>query len=222
MKLTHKSKLGQITFAVIGLLLIIACMSLYLMRATDVPTNALRELGVTIYPEPKPIEHFKLLDQNSEPFTPARLKGQWSLIFFGFTACPDICPLTMAELRQFYVSLESANLGQLPQVVLVTVDPARDNPETLASYVGNFHEDFVGLSGDAITLSDLAAQMYVAHTQVPGHSGHELDSTTSSNYLIEHSWHISMINPSAELYAVFHPPYRDSDLLNAYQTLVTD
>ena len=103
----------------IGLLLIIASMSLYLMRATDVRTNALRELGVTIYPEPKPIEHFNLLDQNSEPFTPDRLMDQWSLIFFGFTACPDICPLTMAELRQFYVNLESTNFGQLPQVVLV-------------------------------------------------------------------------------------------------------
>ena len=224
MKLTRNVKLGLIAFAVLNVLLVVIFVSFYIPRAGPEQASAIRELGVIIYPEPKPIEHFRLLDQRGEPFTPTRLMGQWSLVFFGFTACPDICPLTMGELKQFYEKLEGTNSPHLPQVVLVTTDPDRDDPESMSNYVGNFHEDFLGLSGDATMLSALAAQLYVAYkrTEAPGQDNHPAGEMAANDYLIEHSWHISIINPRAELYAVIQPPHRDGDLVSAFQILTND
>ena len=221
MQLSRNLKLGLFAFLVVDLLLIAIFVSAYLIRSEQQRALELREIGATIYPQPRSVEPFELVDQNGGAFTLHNLQERWSLLFFGFTSCPDICPLTLAELGQFYESLQKTGSANLPQVVLVTVDPERDNPATMARYLQSFHEDFIGLSGDRETLSALAEQMYVV-ADATGHGDHGVTQTDAQDNQIIHSGHISVISPVGELYAVLRLPHRDEDLLTAYQIMLAN
>ncbi|CAN5598398.1 SCO family protein [soil metagenome] len=86
--------------------------------------------------------------------------GETLLVFFGFTHCPDVCPLTMAYLAGLYQDLGEP--GDL-QVVMITVDPARDSPEVMRDYVSGFHPDFAGLTGSAEAITQAASRFYIGH-----------------------------------------------------------
>jgi len=238
MQLTRKTKIALATFLLFDVLLIIVWTELYSVRALRKDVVELRELGTTIYPTPAVVEAFNLTDEVGNVFDKKNLLGQWNLMFFGFTSCPDICPLTMTELAQFYSSIESE---LLPQIVLVSIDPNRDDVETMNSYVNSFHEDFIGLTGDAIQLSALAAQFYIVH-EVDMNNGigesHDSHAATSAqsevqnldkviaipdgNYLINHSGHISIISPDGKFHSVMRPPHRDQDIKRVFEILVSN
>jgi len=221
-QLTRNIKLVLLAFAAINLALVVVFVSLLTIQSNRQLTRELRDLGATIYQQPRQLDRFELVDQHGSIFSSDRLRDRWSLLFFGFTSCPDICPLTMAELKQFYQLLKQAKTAPLPQIVLVTVDPQRDTPATMASYISSFNDEFIGLSGDAQSLSALAAQLYVAHTASPAAVSHDGVETAEHEYTIEHSGHISVINPDGELYAVLRLPHRDRDLLAAYLQLLSN
>ncbi len=216
MQLTGKSKIGIATFVLFYLLLIAVLVTLFSVRSERDKIIELDALGTTVLPEPLLLEEFRLTDQFGSPYTNTELRGHWTLMFFGFTSCPDICPLTMAELGQFYQRLDQPSPADELKVVMVTVDPGRDTPETMASYVVSFHEEFVGLSGDYDSISRLAAQLFVAHTAPPEHSAR------SDNYLIEHSGQIAVINPAGQFYAVMRPPHRDQYFSQVFEILNED
>lgn len=221
MPLSRSAKLGLWAFAVVDVVLIAVFVALLLFRAERQQVSDLRDIGTTIYPTALALDEFALVDQSGNPFGKQNLLGHWSLVFFGFTSCPDICPLTMAELEQFYGrALERADLER-PQIVLITVDPERDTPEAMADYLNSFHDEFIGLTGNPATLAGLAQQLYVASNRAPEHGGHDGQDVAedTTDYLIEHSSHISVINPRGELYAVMRPPHRDADLLESYLAL---
>ncbi len=232
MQLTRKRKTALIAFLAFDALVVIALIVLFQMRGERQRELDLREIGVSIYPEARALSDFRLLDQRGEFFEKTDLEGHWSLMFFGFTRCPDICPFTMAELRQFYAALD---FGQdvKPRVFLVTIDPERDNPQSMAAYLADYNEEFIGLSGDPAQIAQLAGELYVGYgesTQSEGAASHEHESSHSGatqesvvgpdDYLLEHSGHIAVINPKGEYYAVMRAPHRDQDLLKAYRWLV--
>ena len=229
MQLTTKRKTVLIAFLAFDVLVVIALIALFQLRGERTREAALREIGVTIYPEARTLSEFRLIDQQGELFTKVDLQGSWNLVFFGFTYCPDICPLTMAELGQFYAGLDF-NQDVKPRVLLVTVDPGRDNPESMAAYLANYNEEFIGLSGDPEQIAQLAAQLYVGYgdavkSEVAAitheHGGPPSEANlTQSVYLIEHSAHIAVINPQGDYYAVMRAPHRDQDLVNAFRELV--
>ena len=229
MQLTTKRKTVLIAFLAFDVLVVIALIALFQLRGERTREAALREIGVTIYPEARTLSEFRLIDQQGELFTKVDLQGSWNLVFFGFTYCPDICPLTMAELGQFYAGLDF-NQDVKPRVLLVTVDPGRDNPESMAAYLANYNEEFIGLSGDPEQIAQLAAQLYVGYgdavkSEVAAitheHGGPPSEANlTQSDYLIEHSAHIAVINPQGDYYAVMRAPHRDQDLINAFRELV--
>ena len=231
MKLTGRGKLALITFVLFDLAIAVILLDLRTLRAERATEVELRELGVTVYPEPRSLTEFALQDQFGDPFTTSDFLGGWNLVFFGFTSCPDICPLTMAELQKFYQSIDVNEFGK-PRIILVTVDPARDTPETMANYLGNYNEDFIGLSGDAASISRLATQLYVVQSggpdaevpspEVPQLHNHTENSNTAGSigdYLINHSAHISVISPRGENFAVMRPPHRDQDIARAFRLL---
>ena len=102
MTLSRNAKIGLVAFVVFDVLLAITLVSLYLARVERELLTELREIGVTVYPQPMQLSEFQLTDQFGNPFTQENLTGYWSILFLGYTNCPDICPLTMAELKQFY------------------------------------------------------------------------------------------------------------------------
>ncbi|HAT26161.1 MAG TPA: hypothetical protein DCS89_04035 [Gammaproteobacteria bacterium] len=220
MTLSQNAKIGLVVFVVFDALLAIALVSLYLARSERELLTELREIGVTVYPQPMQLSEFELTDQFGNPFTEENLSGYWSILFLGYTNCPDICPLTMAELKQFYQRLDDPEIKDDLRIVLVSVDAERDTPETMANYVNSFNREFIGLSGDYDSISKLASQVFVAHSvagKMPDHSEHADDA--DAGYLIEHSSHLTIFNEAGQLQAIVRQPVRDRDLLRAYRLL---
>ena len=103
--------------------------------------------GVLI-PGAKPLRDFLLIDHNERVFTREDLLGQWHIVSYGYTSCPDICPMTLTILAQVARSIEKDQVFTDVQFLFYTIDPERDTTERLAEYVSWFHEDFVGLTRD--------------------------------------------------------------------------
>ena len=148
-----------------------------------------RELGYYRFENPRPTSDFKMVDHTGKPVGIDSFRGTWSLIFFGFTTCPDVCPTTLSVLAE-----ATRDLDHPPQVVMVTVDPDRDTADLLRDYVPAFHPDFRGFVGSFDETVRLAEQLNVAFGKVPG----ELPET----YLVDHTASIVVINPEAR-YAGF-------------------
>ena len=220
MTLSRNAKIGLAVFVVFDALLAFTLVSLYLARSERELLTELREIGVTVYPQPVQLSEFQLTDQFGNPFTEQNLIGHWSILFLGYTNCPDICPLTMSELKQFYERLDDPEIKDDLRIVLVSVDAGRDTPETMANYVNLFNRDFIGLSGDYDSISNLARQVFVAHSvagKMPDHSEHT--DGVDGGYLIEHSSHLTIFNEAGQLQAIVRQPIRDRDLLTAYRLL---
>ena len=158
----------------------------------------LSENGLFVYDVPRRISDFSLLDQNGNSVDLNLLKDKWSLIFFGYTYCPDICPLTMATLNQFSELIEG-ELGfeKEPQVIMVSVDPQRDSLDKLRDYVGYFNDAYLGLTGEYIDIFNFASQLNIAFAYVPG----------GEDYLVTHSGEIALINPNGHFHGFFKVPH---------------
>ncbi len=162
-----------------------------MMTETEMKAN-----GLYLHQTPRDIGEFALVDHRGAPFTPARLEGRWSLLFFGFTYCPDICPTTMTFLNELVTSLEGTEAEDI-QVVMVSVDPARDTVEQLASYVPYFNPDFVGVTGQFLDIHRFATALNTPFRKVPGQG---------DNYQVDHSSNVVLINPRGDYHGFFKAP----------------
>ena len=154
--------------------------------------------SATLYPADfRPIANFQLQTQSQQSFTLADLEDKWSLLFFGFTNCPDICPNTLHILKQVSAQLQTSS-KQL-QIIMVSVDPVRDHPQRLQEYLAYFDPTFIGLSGDDTQLTLLTRSLGVFYSQP--------EKTEQDNYLVEHSAGIFLVNPSGKPQALFSTPH---------------
>lgn len=162
-----------------------------------------------LLPEPKALEAFVLEDHLRQPFTPGSFAGKWTFVFFGFTSCPDICPVTLAVLRQAEDALRARapDRARAFQVVLVTVDPERDTPEALARYVGAFSERFVGVTGELDALARFAKQLHVAFEKAPDGEG---------GYSVDHSGHIAIVDPGGRHHGFIKMPHNADDIAQTF------
>ena len=142
----------------------------------------------------RPLSAFNLKDQNDQSFTLDNLKGKWSLISFGFTNCPDVCPTAMASFRD-EIKLLDEQQSEV-QFILVTVDPERDTAPVLKKYLEYFHPSIVGLTGEISEVKKLT-DMFSVHFQKQG----EGDS-----YSMAHSPQYFLVNPDGEWTAMYSPP----------------
>lgn len=163
--------------------------------------------------EPTPIGAFVLRDQRGEPFSRDSLSGDWSLLMFGFTHCPDVCPVHLAMLKQMREELREAGYSEktLPGVVLVSVDPQRDTPEQLGRYVAHFDPRFIGASGDPEQLELLEESL---------DAGHRIFSEdVSGNYDVMHTSSVYVIDPEVRLVGKISPPFSPQKLAAAFDAL---
>lgn len=128
-------------------------------------------------------------------FTNASLKGKWSLLFIGYTYCPDVCPTTLADLDRVYPSLTN-DQKTTTQVVFISVDPNRDKAEELADYVHYFNPNFIGVTSSHQQLWPFVTQLGLIYSLVE-------EGETSAYYLVDHSASIVLINPEGKLHATF-------------------
>ena len=159
----------------------------------------------------KDLTDFKLMGANSKAFGLNDLKGKWSFIFFGYTHCPDVCPITLGILGQAFKLLEKTPAAdQEIQGVFISVDPQRDTPESLKEYVSYFNNKFVGVTGDTSQLDALARQMSALYTI------HANDSNKSGTYLVSHNSTIFLVDPQGRLYGRFSPPQASKEIAEVF------
>lgn len=152
--------------------------------------------GLYLMDPPREIGEFALTDHRGQPFTHASLEGRWTLVFFGFTYCPDVCPTTMAFLDKFVGELEGTEAAQT-EVVMISVDPARDTVAQLATYMPFFNADFTGVTGEFLDLFRVATNLNTPFRKVPGQG---------EDYQVDHSANVVLINPRGDYHGFFKAP----------------
>jgi protein SCO1 len=192
-----------IVAAAIGMLL-----SRGMMKDAPVPQEAM--VAGTLIQPPRPLPHLALIDQDTIAFDSNRLKGRWTLLFFGFTNCPDVCPATLGVLAQIEKQLQDLPEPSKPQVVLVSVDPQRDTPTQLKSYVKFFSPSFVGVTGSQQDLDAFTRAMSVPVAI------QRLDNDT---YTVDHSAAIFLIDPQGAMHALFSTPHDPAKIAHDYRRI---
>jgi len=148
----------------------------------------------TWLPRPKTLDEFQLIDNSGKPFSLHDLQGKPTLVFFGFTHCPDVCPTTLAKLAQVKKTAGIAGL----RVIFVTVDPARDTPSVVGLYAHAFDPDFVGLTGDEKAIEGMARDFGVAMNKVELPGG---------DYTMDHTAAVFLLNTRGQVAGIFTPPF---------------
>jgi protein SCO1 len=157
------------------------------------------ESGLWFGEQARALPEFELIDHNRNPLTRSQLNGQWSLMFFGFTHCPDICPIGLQTLADMTRAIDDTDVSDVLQVYFVSVDPERDSPEILAEYVTYFNPAFLGATAPLEQLTPLTRSLGIAHMIRNKTEG-------SLDYDVDHSAAIILINPQAEYAGLFGAP----------------
>jgi len=163
-------------------------------------------LAASIYPDARPVTDFELADGEGQRFSEADLGGRISLVFFGFTNCPDICPDTLQVLAQAFAKLDTMRVAPLPQLLFVSVDPERDGGTAMQDYAAFFDPRFKALTGSDEQLQVLTRQLGAMYfRQAPDESGF---------YTVDHSGMIVIIDSAGRMYGRF-PQGSDADSIAA-------
>jgi protein SCO1/2 len=158
-----------------------------------------QELGFYRFDTARQISQFNLIDHTGAGVTNNSLEGSWSLLFFGFTYCPDVCPTTLSVLNEAVSNLENP-----PQVIMVSVDPERDTPSLLADYVPRFNPAFKGYTGEFDEIVSVATELNVAFGKVPG--------PELGTYTVEHSASIVVMNPLGQYAGFIRAPHNAQNI----------
>jgi protein SCO1/2 len=156
------------------------------------PTTAM------VVPNPAPLPAFELIDQTGTPVDRTVFEGQWDLVFFGFTHCPDVCPTTLQVLAAAKAALDERGVSPLPRIVLVSVDPERDTPGILEQYIGYFGAGNLGITGTLDGIRTLTTGLGIYF---------EKQERDDGNYLVDHSAAVLLIDPQGRFSALFSGPH---------------
>lgn len=167
----------------------------YVASRTQPPSTPVSAL---VLPAPNPVPEFSLLNQRGENVNQSVFKGQWDLVFFGFTHCPDICPTTLQVLATARKTLADSGRQLLPRIVLVSVDPDRDTPEVLGEYINYFGEDNLGLTGTLEEISKLTGGLGIYFEKQPA---------DGENYAVDHSAAVLVVDPNGGFHSLFSGPH---------------
>ena len=153
-----------------------------------------------LWPKSKALTAFALEDHHREAFTLERVTGGWTLLFFGYTHCPDVCPVTLSVLKNAVALMGRAGAdAELPQVVFVSVDPERDTLEHLGPYVSHFNSNFLGVTGSDENLATLARQLGILYQRA--------EPDANGDYVVDHTAAVFLIDPRGHLVALFQAPH---------------
>lgn len=165
-------------------------------KVSDAPAPVLAH--GTAYPAPRPLAQFTLANADGTPFTLDSLRGRWTLLFVGFTHCPDVCPTTLGAFKQVEAGFAKSAPDVPYQLVFVSVDPERDDAKQLRDYVSYFSPRIVATTGTTAELDAITRQLGVMYVKVPLDGG---------GYTIDHTARIMLVDPEARLVGVFEPPH---------------
>ncbi|WP_019029281.1 SCO family protein [Colwellia piezophila] len=183
------------------------------------------------YQQARPLSAFTFTDESGLPFNNSQLQGKWSLVFFGYTSCPDVCPITLQNLNFIYDEITA--IADNSQVLLVTVDPKRDSITKLAKYIAYFNKEFKALRAEHDVLFPFSRNLGLMYAITSKENSKQVSNASEEqaadeNYWVDHSASLVLINPEGKVAAIFRPeqevgqaPVIDNDkLLSDYQKIV--
>ncbi len=182
-----------------------AALGLAAWLVLDTRLSTPPEINGYVLATPRELPGVALVDEHGAQIRPENLRGHWSLLYFGYTYCPDVCPLTLVALASFKRELETQGVALPVEYYLVSVDPKRDTPERLREYVAYFDPELHGLTGSPQELAKLATATDAVF-DVP-------DAQDGDNYLVSHSSSVVVLDPAARVRAVLAPPHEPSRMV---------
>ncbi len=156
---------------------------------------------VRLLSEPRELPAFGLQQSDRTQLIPGELRGHWTLVFIGFTFCPDVCPTTLAELAQAQKRWETMPESVRPRVLFVSVDPERDTVERIGEYAHGFHKDTLAATADIPALERFTKSLSLVFAKVPL----GVDAPPD-RYTIDHSAAMVLLDPQGRMAGVIQPP----------------
>jgi len=157
--------------------------------------------AVKLFDQPRALPSFSLQQSDQTQLIPGELKGHWTLVFLGFTHCPDVCPTTLAQLAQAQKQWTSLPDSIRPRVLFVSVDPDRDTPDAIGEYAHAFHRDTLAATADIPALEAFARSLSMVFMKVPAPEG-----SPAEQYSVDHSASLAVLDPQGRMAGVIVPP----------------
>lgn len=209
----RQNRLAITVFVLIGLMGLFAGLFVS-KQITPTKKNSADQFHGTLLETPRDVSPFSLMGTDHTPFTNESLKGQWTMLFFGFTQCGYVCPMTMGELGKMYRFLEEQGAKTLPRVVMVSIDPERDHLDKLGQYVTAFDKHFYGARGEDAAVRSMGRELGIAYMKLQG------KNTDPNAYELDHTGTVMLFNPQGKLTAFFTSPQNFKHLAEDYLLLV--
>lgn len=165
-----------------------------------------------ILTRPMELDNFELIDQNNQTFNSESLKGNWTILFFGYTNCPDLCPTTIYKLAEVKNDVNQNLPSKNFNTVLVTLDPDRDTPERLNEYIGYFDESMLGVTGTYKNIQSFSSNLSVFYQRINKDGGYDFNHTAS----------IFVFNQDGSLFATMSPATSVSELRDDFYTILNN
>ena len=197
------------------LAVMLIALSLYVNKMTTkvyLSNEQLKDLGLYLIDPARNLGSFNLIDSSEKEFLPQDFEGKWNVLFFGFTFCPDICPITMRMLSRIEKEIDSQELDKI-RIFLVTVDPDRDSPDQLKVYLENFSENFIGLTGGLDQIYNFATRVNAPFSPI--------SNSKDPHYTVDHTGSIILINPEGNYAGFFRAPHNQDDIKKAILDIVS-
>ena len=197
------------------LAVMLIALSLYVNKMTTkvyLSNEQLKDLGLYLIEPARNLGSFNLIDSSGKEFLPQDFEGKWNVLFFGFTFCPDICPITMSMLSRIEKGLDNEDLDKI-RIFLVTVDPDRDSPDQLKVYLENFSENFIGLTGGLDQIYNFATRVNAPFSPI--------SNSKDPHYTVDHTGSIILINPEGNYAGFFRAPHNQDDIKKAILDIVS-
>lgn len=198
------------TTSLVLVLIIIYAAANIKSPSPDQHNEELRAAGIIALPKPRDIPTLSFDSSNNEPIVTTELKDKWYLVYFGYTYCPDICPTSLAEMRQIH-RLLTPQAQQQVEFIMVSVDPNRDTPQQLRAYLNFFHPDFKGFTGDMTDVQKFSNALGIPF--IPG-------DTNQPGYTVDHSGNIAIISPAGQHFGFVQAPFKIEQVAQQFNRLV--
>ena len=209
---TSEQKRGIYLTVIVMVLFMLAVLAGFVNKMGHprvITDSELRANGAIKLERPRILDDFELIADSGNRFHTTQLAGRWTLVFFGFTHCPDVCPTTLATLSRFYQTLDE-DTRKDTDVLLVSVDPQRDEPKKLHDYVRYFNPEFAAVTGEFLNLKRFANQLNVPFNKVPLDDG---------SYTVDHGSQVVLINPRGHYHAFFKAPLDPAKMKLTYRSM---
>lgn len=169
--------------------------------------------AVRLFPGPRALPAFALQQSDGTPLTPDELRGRWTVVFLGFTHCPDVCPTTLTEMSQAQKAWDALPAERRPRLLFVSVDPDRDTPEKTGEYAAYFHPDTLAATSPEPALQEFATALGMVYMKVPLEDG---------DYTMDHSSALVLVDPQGRQAGLIRPPLVPADIAADLALLATE